>query len=335
MRRAHGKESFPMLGLKGIRSTRRQALGRAFLIGVAGVFAPALAHAHFILVTPDSWMSQDTFGLPEKLGPCGDEGGGMPTGKVTAFHPGQTISVTIAEVIAHPGHYRVALAVNDRSELPAEPDVMPKGNDPCGSAAIQYPPTFPILADNVLPHTQPFGGPQTFTVTLPMDVTCTKCTLQVLEFMSLRRAAPPRRPVRVPRRAASSKRWCGDRRVDPTPFRRRSGGNSIARRSCWSRHRSVFPGRQGCSARSQSVSSHGRAARRCGRAVARSRSCQPAVPPRSRRRRTSSQASSSLLIRASLTPPSRTRTSAPGTPRTRPCPIPARCPTACSHRRPR
>src|SRR3989454_6769890 len=184
MRRAHGKESFPMLGLKGIRSTRRQALGRAFLIGVAGVFAPALAHAHFILVPPGSWMSQDAYGLPEKLGPCGDEGGGTPTGKVTAFHAGETITVTINEVIPHPGHYRVALAVNDRSELPAEPEVMPKSGDPCGSAAIQDNPVLPILADNVLPHTQAFSAPQTFTVTLPTGISCTRCTLQVLEFMS-------------------------------------------------------------------------------------------------------------------------------------------------------
>ena len=164
--------------------TTPSRFGGALLIAAAGVFAPALAHAHFILVTPDSWMSQDSFGLPEKLGPCGDEGGGTPTGKVTAFHPGQTISVTIDEVITHPGHYRVALAVNNRRELPAEPKLTPKGGDPCASAAIQNPPTFPVLADNVLPHTQPFAGPQTFTVTLPTNVTCAKCTLQVLEFMS-------------------------------------------------------------------------------------------------------------------------------------------------------
>ena len=173
-----------MLGLEAIRRTRRQALGGVFLLGVAGVFVPPLAHAHFILVTPDSWMSQDSLGLPEKLGPCGDEGGGTPTGKVTVFHPGQAISVTIDEVIFHPGHYRVALAVNDRSELPVEPTVTPNGGDPCGSAAIQNPPMFPILADNVLPHTQAFAGPQTFKVRLPADVTCTRCTLQVLEFMS-------------------------------------------------------------------------------------------------------------------------------------------------------
>ena len=173
-----------MLRFKATGTKWWHMIGRALLIGAAGVFAPALAHAHFILVTPDAWMSQDTFGLPEKLGPCGDEGGGTPTGKVTAFQQGQTITVTINEVIAHPGHYRVALAVNDRSELPPEPMVTPTQFDPCASAAIQDPATFPILADNVLPHTQAFAAPQTFSVTLPSNVTCTKCTLQVLEFMS-------------------------------------------------------------------------------------------------------------------------------------------------------
>ena len=60
----------------------------------------------------------------------------------------------------------------------------PRAGDPCGSAAIENPVTLPILADNVLPHTARFTTAQTFTVTLPTDVTCTKCTLQVLEFMS-------------------------------------------------------------------------------------------------------------------------------------------------------
>ena len=82
--------------------------------------------------------------------------------------PGETISITVDEVIYHPGHYRVALALNDRSELPPPPVVTPGGSDPCASAQIQDPPTFPILADNMLPHTQPFADPQTFTVTLPV-----------------------------------------------------------------------------------------------------------------------------------------------------------------------
>jgi len=68
-------------------------------------------------------MSQDASGLPEKLAPCGDEGGGTPTGTITAFQAGQTITVTVHEVVYHPGHYRIALSQNSRSELPAEPAV--------------------------------------------------------------------------------------------------------------------------------------------------------------------------------------------------------------------
>lgn len=173
-----------MCGLETTRPTRRGLLGRVLLLVGVGMLGAGVADAHFILLTPASWMSQDSSGLPEKIGPCGNEGGGIPTGTVTAFHPGDTVSVTINEVIFHPGHYRVALAINDRSELPPEPKVTPKGADPCGSAAIENPVTLPILADNVLPHTTPFTTAQTFRVTLPTDVTCTKCTLQVLEFMS-------------------------------------------------------------------------------------------------------------------------------------------------------
>ena len=153
-------------------------------MGIAILLAPSLVDAHFILLTPDSWMSQNALGSPQKLGPCGDEGGGTPTGSVTAYHPGETIAVTIDEVIMHPGHYRVALAVHDRSELPEDPEVTPKDGDPCGSAAIQRPAVFPVLADGVLPHTRAFPEAQTFSVTLPADVTCARCTLQVVEYMS-------------------------------------------------------------------------------------------------------------------------------------------------------
>jgi hypothetical protein len=160
----------------------RIVVGTAVVVGVGSVVTPA--RAHFTLVAPDSSMSQAPYGDPQKVGPCGEEGGGTPTGAVTAFRPGQTIEVTVDEKIFHPGHYRVALAVNDRSELPLEPAVTAVDGDPCGSTEIQDPPSFPILADNMLPHTQPFDAPQTFTVTLPTEVTCTRCTLQVIEYMS-------------------------------------------------------------------------------------------------------------------------------------------------------
>ena len=141
------------------------------------------ARAHFVLQSPPSWSSQDVFGSPQKLGPCGNEAGGTPTSIVTAYQSGTTIDVTIDEKIFHPGHYRIALAQNDRSELPAEPKVT-AGSTACGSVPIDPAPVLPVLADGVLVHTAAFSGPQTVKVTLPSNVTCTKCTLQVTEFMS-------------------------------------------------------------------------------------------------------------------------------------------------------
>lgn len=145
------------------------------------IFTAARANAHFVLKQPAASLVQSSVGDPQKTGPCG--GAGTPTGVVTAYKPGDTVTIQIDETIYHPGHYRVALAVNDPSELPAEPPVTP-GTSECGSTVIQSPATFPILADGQLLHSQSFSGPQTFQVTLPKDVTCKKCTLQVLEFMS-------------------------------------------------------------------------------------------------------------------------------------------------------
>jgi hypothetical protein len=147
---------------------------------------PPIASAHFVLHAPASWREQGSLGDPQKVGPCGDDDHptAATTGIVTAFSPGDTITITIDESIYHPGHYRVALAVNDRSELPPEPPVTPTQSTECGSAVIADPPVFPILADGMLPHTQPFHDLQSFTVTLPSDVTCDHCTLQVIEFMS-------------------------------------------------------------------------------------------------------------------------------------------------------
>ncbi len=167
------------------RSLLHRAL-RPVLVGFCALIAvsiPRTAGAHFILEEPMSWQSQDELGLPQKLGPCGNESGGTPTGVVTPYEAGQTINITVDEVITHPGHYRIALAVNDPGELPPEPTVTPN-NTPCGTVPIDPSPTFPVLADGVFQHTTAFTAPQTTQITLPSNVTCSHCTLQVIEFMS-------------------------------------------------------------------------------------------------------------------------------------------------------
>lgn len=169
--------------MKHVALSSSRVIGALTVVGFALLASPA--EAHFVLKTPAAWTTQDGLGLPEKAPPCGDptvEATGSVTGTITALHPGETVTITIDEVIFHPGHYRIALAT-DRSLLPAEPPVT-AGSTPCGSVPVQSPPVFPVLADGLFEHTAAFSGPQTTQVTIPSDVTCTKCTLQVIEFMS-------------------------------------------------------------------------------------------------------------------------------------------------------
>ncbi len=127
----------------------------------------------------------DFLGGPQKSAPCGQDDPGQPltqSGKVTAFQEGQTISITISEVIPHPGHYRVSIA-KDLASLPADPAVT-AGSSACGSTIIQKNPQLPLLADGLLVHTSAFSGPQTMKVQIPPGFTCDGCVLQVTEFMS-------------------------------------------------------------------------------------------------------------------------------------------------------
>lgn len=165
------------------RSMARRLLACGLVATAAFVCAPAPANAHFILKSPEASLAQDNLGSPQKAPPCGDDGSGKASGKITAYQSGQTITVTIDETIYHPGHYRISLGVNGPGDIPAEPVVTP-GATPCGSAPIEAKPVFPVLADGVWEHTAKFSGPQSITITLPKDVTCDHCTLQILEFMS-------------------------------------------------------------------------------------------------------------------------------------------------------
>ncbi len=163
---------------------RHLARMSGLVIGASALLAAAVANAHFVLKAPTSWMTLDTSGGPQKMGPCGNEAPQTPSNAVTPYQPGDQVTIQLDEIVFHPGHYRVALAPT-QSELPPEPTVTPTAQDQCASAAVQQSPTLPILADNLLAHTAPFSGTQTITVTLPTNPPCSNCVLQVIEFMSL------------------------------------------------------------------------------------------------------------------------------------------------------
>jgi len=98
------------------------------------------AYAHFVLMQPTNWANQDSYGLPERTAPCGNEGTPVATNAVTEYKVGDTVTIQINEVVPHPGHYFVSLAA-DQASLPKDPTVTPVTNsngtiDQCGSLAI-------------------------------------------------------------------------------------------------------------------------------------------------------------------------------------------------------
>jgi hypothetical protein len=161
----------------------------AFVCVSAMLLAAAPASAHFILVAPDSWIEANVLGDPQKAAPCGTSAitAGTPTNKITAMRGGDLLHIKIKETIYHPGHYRIALAVKDRSELPADPEATTR-EGPRGpisvSGKIDPAPKPPVLADGLFAHRER-PAPDTFwetDVRLP-NINCDKCTVQVIQFM--------------------------------------------------------------------------------------------------------------------------------------------------------
>jgi len=153
-----------------------------------GVILAPFAEAHFRLLEPQSWLVENNLGDPQKLGPCGgtSANSGTPTNAVTKMQGGQKLHIKVQETIFHPGHYRVALAVHSRAELPPDPEVTTRdtGRGPWSvSALIQNSVRLPVLADGLFVHTTRQTGPFETDIQLP-NITCDKCTLQIVEFMA-------------------------------------------------------------------------------------------------------------------------------------------------------
>jgi hypothetical protein len=164
------------------------------LTALAGVLlvggAPAL-QAHFKLLEPASWIVESERGDPQKLGPCGGDPvkeKNTPSNTVGKAVGGSKVHLKVLETIYHPGHYRVALAVNSRNELPADPQTVERYTDRGVNsvwAVIQSPPQLPVIADGLFTHYTRPSAPQTFETDIQLpNINCAKCTLQVVQFMA-------------------------------------------------------------------------------------------------------------------------------------------------------
>ncbi|HEY8132704.1 MAG TPA: SCE4755 family polysaccharide monooxygenase-like protein [Thermoanaerobaculia bacterium] len=156
---------------------RARALAVTF--GALMVLVPRVAKAHFILSQPPSSLSTEDGGKGPP--PCGE---GIASNVVTKVQGGSPLTIRLLEFVPHPGHYRIALSLNSRAELPPDPDVVVNANGLSVSAAIQNPPKFPILADGLFAHTDASSVRAWQAEVMLPNIDCAKCTLQVIEFMA-------------------------------------------------------------------------------------------------------------------------------------------------------
>jgi hypothetical protein len=182
-------------------SGRSERLLVAFF-AVCATVVPAALNAHFKLLEPASWLVESDRGDPQKLAPCGNDPKAVPSAVVGKAVGGSKLHLKVQETIYHPGHYRVALAVNSRTELPPDPETVERTTErgPVSVwAVIQSPPQIPVLADGLFQHytrpaapmpaaqgqpASPVPGPIfEADVQLP-NISCAKCTLQVIQFMA-------------------------------------------------------------------------------------------------------------------------------------------------------
>src|ERR1700760_1816454 len=172
----------------------------ALMVGLMAL--PLAVLAHFKLLEPAEWVKTSDLGDPQKAGPCGlpDTNGDnakLLTGASTKVTGGSKLHLKIQETVYHSGHYRVALAVNSRNELPPDPITFEKYTDRgvySVWAAIQRPPQIPVIAEGLFQCYPKPGEPSSALLKTAMapwetdvelpNISCAKCTLQVIQFMA-------------------------------------------------------------------------------------------------------------------------------------------------------
>jgi len=140
------------------------------------------------MVEPAGWIVESERGDPQKAVPCGADPKMTLSGVVNKAVGGSKLHLKVVETIYHPGHYRVALAVNSRDELPPDPQTFERTTEKGPRSVwgvIQSPPQLPVLADGLFPHYTRPASPATFEADIQLpNITCEKCTLQVIQFMA-------------------------------------------------------------------------------------------------------------------------------------------------------
>jgi hypothetical protein len=166
-------------------------------VGLVSLALPVTAQAHFNLTLPPS-MAKSTEGGKGDA-PCGpDTQDKAATATVTPVTGGQVLMLNIDETTPHPGFYRFAISTTTPPTFPADNAVcdsgkniiLPSSNALSAKGLISNPVRFPVIADGMFIHMEDNPPKQSFPnaghtgqVIVP-NLTCEKCTLQVIEYMN-------------------------------------------------------------------------------------------------------------------------------------------------------
>lgn len=169
-----------------------------FTLGILFAVCPTPAEAHFRLVMPPSWLTEDPLGSPQKGSPCGpgnrmlilgDDVQPVPVSNiVTTFSAGQTISLQLEETVYHPGYFRVSLARTKPAEASTtdfpNPPLTDTVNCHYDRAAVPTGAHDNVLADGLFTAEGQDGTGRSLmqSIKLP-DEPCEDCTLQVVQVM--------------------------------------------------------------------------------------------------------------------------------------------------------
>src|SRR3954468_3112815 len=143
------------------------------ILALASAAIPTGSSAHFRLLAPASWLAENQLGDPQKAAPCGGTNAdfGKPTYAVTDVRGGTLLHVKLQETVYHPGHYRVALAVNSATELPLDPKAQTMTNEKGAvmsvSGEVMSPVAPPVLADGLFVQTAKTDAAFETDVTMP------------------------------------------------------------------------------------------------------------------------------------------------------------------------
>jgi hypothetical protein len=173
-----------------LRTPLAAAVAALLVPGSALVSKDSPATRHFQPLEPASWLVENERGDPQKAGPCGGSNTdwGEESYIITPVTGGQDLRLRLRETVYHPGHYRVALAINSATELPPDPETVTTQGErgPMSvSAVIQNPAVPPVLADGLFQHSTRPAEIQTYEANIPIpNVNCEKCVLQVVQWMA-------------------------------------------------------------------------------------------------------------------------------------------------------